>query len=174
MQYQETNKHWGEFSSIVHLLLESGRRDSVVIALMATESFFRPILHRILEGLYWFVMDIFFLEKAKYISMGISQVQVRHWHTAGIISCSTSRVAKLIKFYNPLLNYDACKSFVDIADIRYEQTEIILHKYTGKTTRYHFSIFEHFLNRSLKICSNQNVCPNKAIQPGRTIKRRAC
>jgi len=159
VRYQETNKHWSKFSSTVALLLASGRRDSVVIALMATESFFRPVLHRSLEVLYWFVMDIVAHEKAKYISVGISQVQVRHWQTAGIISFSTSRFSTLIKFYNPLINYDACKSFLDIADIRHEQTEKMMRKYAGKTTRYHILIFEHFLKVSLKICSSQKRMP---------------
>ena len=144
MQYQETNKHWNTFSSTIRLLLASGRNDSVVITIMATESFFRPEPYRILEGIFWFFMDIFSPEKAKYISVGISQVQIRHWQEAGIISNSTSRFSVLSKIYNPLINYDICKVFLDKADIRHRQAEKLLRIYTGRTTGYHISIFEHF------------------------------
>ena len=161
MRYQETNKHWSGFSSTVALLLANGRRDPVVIALMATESFFRPALHRGLEGLYWFALDIIAPAKAKYISVGISQVQVRHWQTEGILSHSTSRLSSLFKFYNPLINYDVCIRFLDIFDIQHEQAEKLMQKYTGKTTKYHINVFEHFLKATLKICSNRNGCPNK-------------
>ncbi|MFH1008954.1 MAG: hypothetical protein V1800_15885 [Candidatus Latescibacterota bacterium] len=161
MLYQETKKHWSEYTSTVALLLANGRRDAVVIATMATESFFRPALHRSIESLYWFALDIIAPEKAKYISVGISQVQVRHWKETGVISCSVSRISTLFKFHNPLINYDVCTSFIGKASIRHESTENILREYTGKTTRYHALVFAHFLKASQKACSSQKYMPQQ-------------
>jgi hypothetical protein len=153
--FRETNKHWRKYISTVALFLASDRRDAVIIATLATESFFRPLLHRSIESLYWLLMDIISPKKAKYISVGISQVQVRHWKETGIISSTTSRISALFKFHNPLINYDVCRSFIDKSNINCKTPENILRKYTGKTTKYHALVFEHFLQASLKVCSCQ-------------------
>jgi hypothetical protein len=153
--YQETNKHWLKYASTVAVLFANDRRDAVVIAILATESFFRPLSHRFIEVLYWFLMDIISPEKANYISVGISQVQVRHWKEAGAVSIATSRITALLKFHNPLINYDVCKYFIDKSNINCNVTENILREYTGKTTKYHGLVFKHFLQASLRVCSCQ-------------------
>jgi len=149
--YPETNKHWKKFSSTAAFLVASGRRDPTVIALLATESFFRPFMHRTFESFYWYIMDFVSPKKSKYISVGISQVQVRHWRAAGIISHKTSKISAFMKFYNPLLNYDACRYVLDTTDGNCEEPEAILHVYTGRTTGYHISIFRHFQERTVRL-----------------------
>jgi hypothetical protein len=148
VRFQETNKHWLQYFSVISLLLASGRKNQVIIALMATESFFRPKLHRLAEVFCWLVLDILHSERSKYISVGISQVQVRHWHSAGIISGSDSRVSIMLKFFSPFQNYDMCKYFIEMSGIQYGRTESIVYAYSGKTTKYHSLIFKHFLNLS--------------------------
>ena len=156
MLYLETNKYWKKFSSTVALLAASGRKEPIVIALLATESFFRPSIHRTFESFYWYIMDFVSPKKSEYISVGISQVQVRHWRAAGIISRKTSKVSALMKFYNPLLNYDACRYVVNTTDGNHEEPEAILHVYTGQTTDYHISIFKQFLESAVRLTVRAN------------------
>ena len=166
MLYQETNKHWEMFSSTVAFLISHNRRDPLVLALLAAESFFRPTIHLFFESIYWILMDMFNSNRADYISVGISQVQIRHWRAAGIISCSTSRFSSLLKIYNPLLNYDACKSLIGTTNYSVDHQDKILDFYTGKTTRYHKLVFNNFLGRAKQLSPPTVPIngPNKSLE----------
>lgn len=149
MHYQETSKHWNEFIKTVVLLQNSNRKNPTILAILATESFFRPVQYRIFEYLYWSLLEILGSAKAKYISVGISQVQVRHWLRAGLVFSSANQISTIIKFQDPILNYDACKYFLEENDLNGGSGKDIMKIYTGKTTRYHVNIYSHFLSNSL-------------------------
>lgn len=146
MHYQETNKHWCKFVGTIKLLHKQGKNDTTVIAVLATESFFRPTLHRTFEYLYWLLLDSISIEKTKYISVGISQVQVRHWLESKLISSSTNQISTIMKFSNPFLNYDVCQYFLSKYQLNGNSGKEIMKIYTGKTTRYHINIYNHFLS----------------------------
>jgi len=144
VHYHETNKHWNDFIRTVVLLQKNNRKNPTIVAILATESFFRPTLHRFFEYLYWSVLRLAGSEKEKYVSVGISQVQVRHWIKSGLISFSANQISTITKFQNPILNYDACKYFLSKNKLNGSSGKEIMKIYTGKTTRYHIEIYNHF------------------------------
>ncbi len=149
MRSPTTNRHWREFSSTQALLVASGRRDPTVLAVLTTESFFRRRLERMLEYISWFILDCFNCSRADTISVGISQVQVRHWRKAKIVGDATSRFAMISKFCNPLMCYDACRAALGEELIESRNEKAIALEYTGHTTSYHISVLGEFLRLSL-------------------------
>ena len=171
MLHPETNKHWYNFCSTAALLVSNGRRDPLVLALLATESFFRPSTHRAFEAVYWLIMNFISPKRSEFISVGISQVQVRHWQVAGIIPRTTSVVSTLMKLYNPLLNYDACRYVISTESRNHEEPEEILRAYTGQATGYHISVFRRFLERAMSLSvedkpSALTMRPSRRGKPG--------
>lgn len=144
-------KHLSHFMPLLAYFYANDRKEISILAVLATESFFRPFFHRYMEYLYWFINDIFGTAKTDFISVGIAQIQIRHWKTLGIISSNESRFSKLLKFINPLINYDLCKKYLSDQKTNIQTDEKLLKIYTGNTTNYHAFVFKYFSNRLSKI-----------------------
>lgn len=146
--FQKTSKHWDEFSGIRAALAASGRCEPKILALLATETYFRSTIHRVLEYLYWIVIDAINPARADFISLGISQAQVHHWRRAGIVSQTSLRISTLARFWNPFLNYDVCNFVLSTNMVNTENMAVILRAYTGRVTRYHLSVFAFFFQKA--------------------------
>ena len=92
----------------IYQLFAEGYRDPVVLAVIATELSFTSSWRRCGEYLYWLALTFLDHPRADYVSVGIAQVQVRHWYAAGF--CSRSRVWETLRsFASPQMNYAVCR-----------------------------------------------------------------
>jgi hypothetical protein len=142
------------------MLRARGRRDPIVLALLATESFFRPTVWRTFEYFVWAALDSLRFPRANFISVGLSQVQVRHWRRANIISDTTPRLLAIYRFSNPLLSYDACLEFLNEVEVYPKSAAEIAVCYSGRTTQYHvqvLNIFLNFANLEASACASRRV-----------------
>jgi hypothetical protein len=72
-------QHLERWKPYIFALLQSERRDLDVIAIVLTETFFRPKQIRLLEFLSFKILSFLGCSRANIVSLGMGQVQARHW-----------------------------------------------------------------------------------------------
>ena len=75
----KSKRHLERWARIVPELFKSGRTDPEIVGILMTESFFRGPAWRLLEFLVYNLLVLIRRPRAKSISLGIAQVQARHW-----------------------------------------------------------------------------------------------
>lgn len=95
------NSHLSSWSPRITRLLRSGRSNPDLIAILITESFFRPAWFRLLEYLWCRLLSLFSKRMAGNISIGMAQIQLRH-----LFQKPTIRIC-----FDPSLNYDFLKEY---------------------------------------------------------------
>ena len=148
--------HWRGFRPLAVKLAVGGRTNQSVLALLATESFFRDRIDRMLELASWAFLDMMGAPAAMRISVGLAQVQVRHWRrVSGSRPWRTIRALRT--FSDPRANYDACRDFVASQGMLAAGPIEVLGCYTGRVTRHHLEVFE--ANRRLAAVFNTRPRP---------------
>ena len=129
---------WRETFSI---LVASGRSDSHVLALIGTELFFKDSVQRALEYAAWALLSLLWPDRAERVSIGISQVQVRHWRNAGLISSSGPRLSTIALFLDPKANYDSAAAYLRMNGVtRHSTLREIARTYRGEVRTYHMKV----------------------------------
>lgn len=132
--------HWKKLYPMLHHLIATGRKDPAVLAILFTESFFRDSIARSIEYVAWLFLVAVGHRRADSISVGLAQIQVRHWVHFGYGRSWWS----LLHFTDPIANYDVCAALVD--EVRESgDHRALLARYTGKTTVYHHKVYGQFL-----------------------------
>lgn len=83
-----------------------------VISVLATEMTFRKKWHRRGEILYWVALWIIKSKRLEELTVGISQIKLKHWHNLGYISSYQPSYENIKLITNILVNYNACNQFL--------------------------------------------------------------
>jgi len=132
-----------------------------VLAIINTEMFFRSSKHRFVEYLAWIFLWLIQSKRVSTLSIGIAQIQIRHWKDLGFITSYKPTLSNILTILNYKLNYNACQKYIDKFNIDNPSTQKIAKIYNGKPRKYYCSILEKSLvlskryltNSSTKICS---------------------
>jgi len=128
-------------SGLVSQLIQSGRTDLNVIALILCESYFRKDVDRFIE--YCAMPVLFFINKKRFerLSIGIGQIQIRHWIKIKQPQSPFS-IKSYSSYFSILENYDVLKELIQSnLDKGYNDSKLIAF-HTGETRKYHFSLFQ--------------------------------
>lgn len=127
-------------------LWSSGRRDLDVIAILMTESYFRSASFRILEFVCYYLLKFIGISRADTISLGIGQVQARHWTLRPTFSSINSFE----------LAYDLVASFMpeSASNLR---AKVAIH--VGEVRGYYMRVAEKFLGHVRAMADKANNFP---------------
>ena len=95
------NSHISSWSPRITMLFRSGRSDPDLIAILMTESFFRPAWFRLCEYFGCQLLCLINKERAAYVSIGMAQIQLRH-----LGSKPTMAIC-----FDPIVNYDILQEY---------------------------------------------------------------
>jgi hypothetical protein len=90
----------------------TGRTDRWVLAIMATEASFKGPGGRILECLVWPVLSVIWPARLARLSVGVAQIQLRHWVSLGQLPGMRFTPARLRRVLSLQSNYDACAAYL--------------------------------------------------------------
>jgi hypothetical protein len=91
----------------------TGRTDPWVLAIMATEAYFKRRAGRILEGIAWPVLSVVWPARLATLSVGVAQIQLRHWVSLGQLSGVRFTPPRLWRVLSLRRNYDACAAYLN-------------------------------------------------------------
>lgn len=97
----EIDQHLKRCTYDIYTILKSGRNDLDAIAIVLTEAFFRGRKIRILEFLIFKIFKYLRYSRANTISLGMAQVQARHWR----IPITLFRILSPITAYDVTMRY---------------------------------------------------------------------
>jgi hypothetical protein len=112
MRSHEPFLHLARTKRMFLTLQRTGRSDKSVWALLGTEMFFRSPARRLLEYAAWCVLRVVSPTTAVRVSVGVSQIQVRHWMSLGHLSPNSGVAQALRQFLSLEANYDVAFSFL--------------------------------------------------------------
>jgi hypothetical protein len=101
----------------------TGRTDRWVLAIMATEAYFKRPTARLLECLAWPVLSVFWPARLATLSVGVAQIQLRHWVGLGQLSGVRFTIPRLRRVLSLRSNYDACAAYL-VARTRLDQLDV--------------------------------------------------
>ncbi len=90
----------------------TGRTDRWVLAIMATEAGFKGRGGRILECLAWPLLSVFWPARLPLLSVGVAQIQLRHWVDLGQLPGMRFTPSRLRRVLSLRSNYDACAAYL--------------------------------------------------------------
>jgi hypothetical protein len=110
----------------------TGRTDRWVLAIMATEASFKGPGGRILECLVWPVLSVIWPARLARLSVGVAQIQLRHWVSLGHLPGMRFTPSRLRRVLSLRSNYDACAAYLG-ARARLDRLDvsIAVRLYTG-------------------------------------------
>ena len=149
-------RHLAANHALIAHLRGAGRSETEVLALILTETFFRDKLHRILEYSAWIIFSMVWPARVGRLSVGISQVQLRHWVHLGYLQDPQPRFASLRTAMCPKANYDVCKSFLVSAGVELSNHRRMVTAYCGEGRAYHHQVLCAFI-AALRIFGRQGV-----------------
>ncbi len=101
----------------------TGRTDRWVLAIMATEAHFKGPSGRILECLAWPVLSVFRPARLVTLSLGVAQIQLRHWVDLGQLPGMRFTPSRLRRVLSLRRNYDACAAYLE-ARVRLDELDV--------------------------------------------------
>lgn len=115
--------------------------DNAVASLMSTEMYFRGEFHRFMEYVGWIIYWLLRPYKLNGLSVGLAQIQLRHWYSFGFIRSLSPTWAHFRIITDPTANYAACKKYLLEKGYRADlTTNDLALLYTGKARNYYVSI----------------------------------
>lgn len=76
----QLSNHLSKFAPEIGRLFTSGRKNPDIIAILITESFFRPSLQLFVELVFFNLCKVAGLRRAQNVSLGRGQIQAKHWN----------------------------------------------------------------------------------------------
>jgi hypothetical protein len=138
-------RHLAANQPLIRHLRASGRSEIEVLALILTETFFRDKLHRILEYSAWMILAFVWPARVCRLSVGISQMQLRHWVRLGYLQNVRPRFAALRTTMCAEANYDVCRSFLVSTGVELSNPRRLGTVYCGEARAYHHRILCAFI-----------------------------
>lgn len=96
-------------NELINLMLKNGRNNSIILGIILTEMLFRNSKKRYVEYVYWIFCSYFYTKRLDKISIGISQIQIRHWRNNKYIVKNKFCIKSLKVILDPIANYDMCE-----------------------------------------------------------------
>ena len=85
-----------------------------MLALLVVESLLRPRVQRLGEYLLWWGLGARLgFRRRELLSVGISQVQLRHWRALGALPSTRFSAASLRTVLSAEANYDVCLAYLE-------------------------------------------------------------
>ena len=137
------------FKKHIDLILRLGklnRKNPNIIALMLCELHFSSPFKRWLEYSAWCFLTLIKSQKRYYISVGISQIQIRHWIEHKFIS-DKANFKNLVQFFKTNRNYDLMESLFISYDFKELSNSNVIAIYRGEARAYHLSLFVEIKKR---------------------------
>ena len=153
----EINNHLLRTKYLIDHSIQTEAFDQAVASILSTEMYFRRSIHRFMEYIAWIIYWVACPKKLSSLSVGIAQIQLRHWRDLGFISSlnPTPKNVRLITL--PSTNYLACRKFLLMRGCTKDISLIDLaHIYTGSARRFYVTV----LAKAQVMWGNS---PNKSI-----------
>jgi len=90
----------------------TGRTERWVLAIMAAEACFKRPGGRILECIAWPVLSVVWPARLERLSVGVAQIQLRHWVSLGYLSGMRFTPFRLRRVLSLESNYDCCAAYL--------------------------------------------------------------
>jgi hypothetical protein len=127
----------------VNYLIRNNRTNCEVLALIITEMYFNSLIKRIIEYTAFLLLSKLFPYRIDRLSVGIAQVQIRHWRDYGFIS-KRIKVFDILIISDTLKNYDIAYELIKPRLIEKSDFSKILADYRGESRAYHLKIYTQF------------------------------
>lgn len=132
------------------MLRREGAWEPLVLAIMAVESFFRPLTWRLAEYALWACLSLIWCEATQYrvqrISVGIAQIQLRTWVQSGNLKSLRFSSSSLRKVLSARANYDACLSVITSRKLLDVELAVVVECYTGGRRAYYSRLLQQSLD----------------------------
>lgn len=116
--------------------------DKTIVSLLITEMFFRRSFDRFVEYLAWIFIGFICPSKIEKLSIGIAQIQLKHWFSLGYINSLRPSWKSFCTITNPNINYNACKDYLKREGYNSGFSLLeITRLYTGRPRKYYLKIF---------------------------------
>lgn len=135
-------QHINKFAPLIVSLINSGRSNPYVLAMLITECYFRNSFHRTLEYLAWILLYKLCPSRELKLSVGLAQVQVRHWINLKFIGSSQPSFSTLQKALNPYVNYDICLAYLEDSLKEGASLGELALIYRGRVGQHHYKVLE--------------------------------
>lgn len=137
-------RHWRATRPLVARLRASGRSNSVVLSVVLTEMLFRDATHRLYEYAAWLVLSALGSRRVGTLSVGIAQVQLKHWTQHGKLPSTQFSLRSLGIVATPEQNYDVCRGYLESAGILRGTWRQITAAYRGEARGFHTATLAWF------------------------------
>lgn len=133
-----------------------------VLAIIATEMYFRSSLYRFAEYFAWFALWHFNSKRVEVLSVGISQIQIKMWVELGFINSCRPSISNLWVVANVDNNYMACQRYLEqVASSKESNAKVLSELYSGKARIFHSKTiaraYEAAVSISLKKASSRRA-----------------
>jgi len=114
-----------------------------IVAILATEDVFRPWTRRFVEYLAWAILSVIWPARARLLSVGLAQVQVRHWAGLGKMHSVWPTPANMLTAWSRNENYDVAEAYVRsrLGSAPWTAREIAKH-YVGEARAWHVAVLQ--------------------------------
>jgi hypothetical protein len=134
------------------------RRCPWIYAVLLAEDQFRPRPLRLLEYLAWSVLWPVSPRRASRISVGIAQVQVRHWATFGFMDTPVPTPKNIFAAMSLEANYDVAQAYLrDRLRNEHWNARRIAACYVGEARSYHVRTLEEAYRVARDVLSLANI-----------------
>lgn len=147
MNYHSLKRFIDNHRNVIFLFRKTGRDDSDIIAIVLSEMYFSPPGKRFLEYCAWFLYSIVSHSRLNYLSLGISQIQLRHWAASGALCNTKASLSSFLIVFNPLTNYDMAYALLRDCN---RNPKKLLGAYRGEARTYHLAVYNYFLGEILR------------------------
>jgi hypothetical protein len=87
-------------------------RDPWILAVLATESYFRRPSSRVLEYIAWVLLHATWPQRALSLTIGLAQVKLSSWVTLGVLANTRPSLANLSTVLSPSANYAVAERYL--------------------------------------------------------------
>ena len=145
---QKSNHHLWKISRRLATLLSKSCNDEIILSIIVTEMFFRNFFDRFLEYITWILVGWIWKKRIARLSIGVAQIQLRHWQSMGYIDSLSPSLKSLLTVTSPSINYQACCNYLDKTGYKRGSSLLeVARLYAGKARKYYVQI----LNDAWKI-----------------------
>lgn len=132
--------------------------DRAVASLLSTEMYFRRSVHRLIEYIAWIIYWLVCPHKLYRLSVGMAQIQLRHWRDLGFIRSMSPTPENLRLITDPTTNYMACRKYLVARGYTPGiSSKELARLYTGSARKYYVSVLA-------KAETMWDKSPNKGIE----------
>jgi hypothetical protein len=136
---------------LILYFLRNGRNNISVISLIMSEMYFTTRERRTVEYCAYLILGSVSLKRINRLSVGIAQVQIKHWKEHGYIR-NQNKYLDLITLTNPLNNYDIAFKLVS-TNLENEGNFVnLLAIYRGEARSFHYTVFMTFYRLIKNYC----------------------